>query len=192
MAEEGSKPVYTETEVDAAIAAEAVARDAAIAVEAAARAAAIVAHAANYGLHTKLIVKSADETLNNDDTLQDDDELKFAVAANEVWAFIMLPIVNTSTSADFKFTFTIPAGGSIYGLTAWMDSSNTTRVLPFTVAIPFDVGGGGANYISMMLSGVVVNGATAGNVQLQWAQNTAEESDTKVLKNSCILAWKLA
>ena len=190
--EEGAKAVYTETEVDAAIAAEAVARDAAIAVEAAARAAAIVAHAADYGLHTALIVKAADETVNNSETLIDDAELKLAVAANEVWAFILLPITYSSVAAAVKAQFTVPSGAVLEGYywgnrsDAAFDGSSLEAEGAFTMF------GASDNYIFSCVLGVIINGSTAGNVQFQWAQNTAEESDTKVLKNSCILAWKLA
>ena len=42
-----------------------------------------------------------------------------------------------------------------------------------------------------ILWAVIVNGATAGNVQLQWSQKIAEATDTKILANSFIMAHKL-
>lgn len=39
--------------------------------------------------------------------------------------------------------------------------------------------------------GFVANGANAGNLQLQWAQNTANPSDTTVRANSALKAWQL-
>ena len=40
--------------------------------------------------------------------------------------------------------------------------------------------------------GVISNAGTAGNLQLQWAQDTAEVSDTRVITDSYILAHRLA
>ena len=40
------------------------------------------------------------------------------------------------------------------------------------------------------LSGIVINGGTAGNLQLQWAQQTATAVNTKVLTNSYLTAWR--
>lgn len=192
MPEEGAKAVYTETETDALIAAEVVARNAAIAVEAAARAAAIATHAANYGLHTKLVRKAADQTVNNSETLVNDAELKFAVAANEVWQFVLMTIVDTSEAADWKFTFSVPSGGHLYGWMNVMGSDESAYSVPWVEGYVYDIMGGGENKMYAMVRGIVVNGSTAGNLQLRWAQFAAEESDTIVRKNSCILAWKLA
>ena len=36
----------------------------------------------------------------------------------------------------------------------------------------------------VLVKGTCVNGGTAGNLQLQWAQNTLTSGDTKVLANS--------
>jgi hypothetical protein len=40
--------------------------------------------------------------------------------------------------------------------------------------------------------GYVANGATAGTVQLQWAQNTAEVSDTILLAGSTLSPIQIA
>ena len=40
-------------------------------------------------------------------------------------------------------------------------------------------------------SGIAINGATAGNIQHQFAQNAAQAVDTKVLKDSLIIATRI-
>jgi len=43
----------------------------------------------------------------------------------------------------------------------------------------------------IILEGILVVGATAGTFQLQWAQNTAQALDTKVLKSSFMIVSKM-
>lgn len=58
--------------------------------------------------------------------------------------------------------------------------------------------GTSSNYIGagtnrgILIMGWVVNSTNAGNVQLQWAQNTADASDTKVKAGSWLVAYKMA
>ena len=66
-----------------------------------------------------------------------------------------------------------------------------TSLMGITASRYLDMGAGAGVGVMIVINAVVINGATAGNVQLQWAQNTAEVSNTKVLANSCICAVKL-
>jgi len=135
-----------------------------------------------------LVRKTADEIVSNSTTLQNDDALLFAVAANEVWEFTILSRYTATAVADFKFGLTIPAGAAFSALVAGYSATFTNII---NTANPSAYMGGGTNYLAR-IRGVVVNGATAGNLQFQWAQNTAEVSDTTVLANSCIIMHKLA
>jgi len=131
-----------------------------------------------------LVYKSADETVNNSTTLQDDDELLFAVAANEVWAFKLIFNFNSGTTPDIKYAFSIPAGATIDGYSLDVGSVNESSVI--------NSSGGGANTRVAVLHANIINSTTAGNMQIQWAQNTQDASDTTVLKGSYIIAHKLA
>ena len=160
----------------------------------AARDAAIAVHAALFTLHNKVVRKAADgDPVNNSTTLVNDPELLFAIAANEVWEFELLAIINSSAVADIKFQFTGPAGSSIYRFNVGESAAATDFISatePGGAAI--DVRGQGIAMINAILEGIIINGATAGNLQVQWAQNTAEVSDTKVLANSLLIAHKIA
>ena len=159
----------------------------------AARDAAIAVHAALFTLHNKIVRKTADETVNNSTTLQNDDELLFAVAANEVWEFELLALINSSAVADIKFQFTGPSGSSIYQFNVGENAATTDFISAVEPGGPVsDVRGQGLAMINAILRGIIVNGATAGNLQVQWAQNTAEVSDTKVLTNSILIGHKIA
>ena len=136
-----------------------------------------------------LIVKEADETVNNSTTLQNDNELLFAVAANEVVQFEGVLMVSTDPAADFKLTFTGPAGAvgsfaAIYGDTLTGNADASSAALGSAAAL---VSGNDGSVVRFW--GGIHNGGTAGNLTLQWAQNTANVSDSKVLAGS-YLKWQ--
>lgn len=155
--------------------------------------AAVTDHAANYGLHTLVKRKSADETVNNSTTLQNDDDLVFALAANEVWMVQLLLLIDSSTVADIRFGWAYPSGCTIKwsGTDYYWGTTNTSAIPIQTNAV--DIPGIGAGSVKgWWVAAIVINGSTAGNLNLQWCQATAEVSDTKLLANSCLVASKVS
>ncbi|MBI3273623.1 MAG: hypothetical protein HYZ69_00610, partial [Candidatus Colwellbacteria bacterium] len=133
------------------------------------------------------------ETVNNSATLQNDDALFLAMAANETWFFFLYFATVGNSTADFKFAFTIPSGATM----RWsrdLFKIHTDSTTQFSASVTTSGGtdsfDGNASEIGSYLAGVVVNGSTAGNLQFQWAQNTATAVDTKVLTNSYLEAHK--
>lgn len=153
----------------------------------AARDAAIAVHAGSFELHNRIIRKAIDEIVNNSDVLQDDDELFFSVLANEVWHFILSIRVNSAADADFDYKMAIPAG-------ATCERNDYMRKVPSTADATAEttMPCNGTDQIAIQSNNLYVGGGNPGDVQLQWAQNTARVSDTKCLKNSFILAHQLA
>lgn len=132
-----------------------------------------------------LIVKEADETVTNSNTVQNDDELLFAVAANEVWQFEGVLLLSAHPTPDFRVTFTGPTGAvgsfaaaySTGALDESVSSDALGNVLSFAAASQGTV---------LRFWGGIHNGANAGNLQLKWAQNTSDANNTKVLAGSYI------
>lgn len=56
------------------------------------------------------VVKTLDETLNNNATLQNDDELFLSVVANIKYWLSMRLIMSSGATPDFKMLFTFPTG----------------------------------------------------------------------------------
>ena len=131
--------------------------------------------------------KAADETVNSSVIRQNDDDLLFAVGANEVWIGTMLLYVVTALGPDFKYAFTFPAGATFIAFSI----AGATNDLA-TADVLTSSGGG----VSLTLSGSYVIqvgftirvGATAGNVQLQWAQNVPSTIATTVKDGSHLVA----
>lgn len=138
---------------------------------------------------TMTVLKSADETVNNSTTVQDDDDFSFSVAASSTYVVEMGLRINSGTTPDFEFLFTAPTGASWQGLTL---GSTTTAVNQFTDATgETAIDGQGADRLHIIYA-VFTIGVTAGTVQFQWAQGTGDMSDTKVLENSWMKYRKVA
>ena len=146
----------------------------------------------------KIVRKTADEELTNT-TLQNDDELLFAVAANEKWAFELYLITAGHDNGDIKVDFTGPTaftslrwsglGYSAAGVGGGTLSLSSIQDPPDAIA--FALSAPGTDW-PVHLKGVLINGANAGNVTLRWAQNTTYATATKVLAGSWLKAHQVA
>lgn len=140
------------------------------------------------------IRKTANEIVNNSTTLQDDDHLFFSVGANEVWMFLAHLGYNPSnTAVDLKYTFAGPAGAtgffSDYTLQGTStDGAHARKALGAEKVINSLTTAADA----FAVWGVIKNGATAGTLNLRWAQNGAGAVDTTLLADSWLLAQKVA
>lgn len=133
------------------------------------------------------VLKTSDEVVNNSTTLQNDDELFLPAGANEVWAVEIYIRGAFKSSSDFKFQWSVPAGaGFVYGCDYEVEGDyDHTHGAPYPYIVPDT-----ANY-SLGMKGTLYTGATPGNLQLQWAQNSAAIEDTTVEQNSYIRAHRL-
>lgn len=144
----------------------------------------------------KIVTKTADETVNNSTTLQNDDELLLAVSANNIWEVKLHLRVTCNTTSKFKMAWTVPAGGSIlcigytsmYYPTRWNTNEVAMVEVDGTTAVTVSFAGTGA---ALLVRARYIGGGTAGTLQFQWAQGTAQVFDTKVLAGSALIGMKL-
>lgn len=122
-------------------------------------------------------------------TLQDVTDALVAVVANAVYGFQLDLQYSSNSTADIKLGWTVPTGASMdYAFMAFNVSG--TWVVGRTTHSS-TVGFDGAN-TSAYLSGVIVTGANAGNVQLQAAQNTSTAVSTLVEAGTLLRAWRIS
>jgi len=145
-----------------------------------------------------LVRKTADQTVNNSEALVDDDDLKAAMAANEVWAFELLVIVDSPTAADVRIAFDVPSGSTLTWSGVGLDPSATDAT---GVAVPNMQEAAGANLNFGVVAGarwpikiwgIVECGVTPGDLQTKFAQVAATVGDTTVKENSWLKAFRLA
>ena len=151
----------------------------------------------NWG-HVK-IRKDADETVTNSSTLQDDDDLFFRIEPNEIWEYeFNMYCFADSVTPDIKLRVSGPTGSTnryvvgksdinliggvmAYG-TAVSDSTTTTFFALSAITNTY-----------LRISGSIKNSTTAGDVQLEWAQNTATVGeDTKILASSKLVCHRIS
>lgn len=155
----------------------------------------VVTAPATGGIITKFVRKTANETVNTSAALQDDDDLLFAVGASEVWEFECVLWYESATTPDLKVAFTCPAAATLWWVLSGLNDTGTqwnengTIVGSGTAAALF--GGGAASIRSARLRGLLVNSTNAGNLTLQWAQNTSNGSNTIVYANSTLKGYRL-
>lgn len=135
--------------------------------------------------HTKFLYKAANETVNGSSTLQNDDDLVFAVGANEAWEFRLVLYPTVTENSGIKFAFSFPTAATAY---IRFDGENyiETDTIDYT-AINFT----GTENIFIEAVSTVFVGANAGNVQFRWAQSTSFADNTVMKKGSHIIATRL-
>jgi len=139
-----------------------------------------------------IVRKTADELVNNSTVLQDDNHLVLPLAANETWLVDLTLIYDSHADDDIKINFTMPAGCVAITNGWYIDPAGAFQTAQFVGVAYSLLGNGVGNKLFMKFTYHVINGANAGNFQLQWAQNTAGLHDTTVFANSTLIARKIA
>lgn len=144
----------------------------------------------------QIVWKTADESVNNSAVLQNDEHLKWYLAANENIFFVcVIEHSSVSSTPDIQIAFTIPSGASM----RWgpsngikIDASDTVVAQSQTLVSGTPVTFGSANNRrQIVIEGTVENGSTEGFLQLQWAQATATVGNTNVYGNaSHMRVWR--
>lgn len=162
--------------------------------------------ATHLSLHTRALWadlwRTSDATpINNSTVLVPDTTFVTALPTAGRFHWNMILYFDAAGAADIKVAFTVPAGASMrwggHGPSTTVSSNvGTGQFLCTTTsgtAIPYGGSGVGSGNTSMIIiSGSVVMGGTAGNLQLQYAQNTADVSDLVVRSSSRMSVWRVS
>ena len=97
-------------------------------------------------------------------------------------------------TADLKIAWTFPSGLTLSAQPFYIDTSGGTRIAVQQIQTSVLAAGtaGAGNNTSMSLRGTVVVSSTAGNLQLQWAQNTSNATATSVLAGSVLWLQRIS
>ncbi len=145
------------------------------------------------GTPTININKPINETDNNVSNpgaaLQPDNHLTFALAANETWTYRFVVQANSPAAADMKFSVTAPVGATCVSGVSNAEDTVTVANLACAASSGIMNTDGAANLYEV--TGTVVNGANAGSVTLNWAQNTPQAANTTVYAGSYVTALRM-
>ncbi len=132
------------------------------------------------------IVKTADQTVTSSTVLVDDDELLFTPAINKEYGFVLFLLYDADTTPDMKSAFTLPSGASgLKGTNNDTGANNTEDVTTATVSSGFT-----GQIRTSVTTGQFTMGGTAGNIILQWAQNTSDAAGTIMKTGSYFVIWE--
>ena len=153
---------------------------------------------------SRCIIKTADETVNNSNTLQNDDHLAMSLESNAVYFFeLFCRWVGTATTHDAKVGWTVPTGttmewGGVYGTTnnqsTYIGSPagvSATPNQPLGAASVDPIGSLNGSF-GASWGGYIFVSSTAGTLQLQWAQNTAVASNLTLKQYSLLRLFRIA
>lgn len=131
-----------------------------------------------------VVVKSSDEARTSNTTLTNDTELLFPIGVSETWVAYFTLYIVSSGAGQAQLTITVPTGatGNFYD-TQW-------NYAVFNFASPDSITGISTGFGIVYLAVQVVNGANAGNVNLQWAQNSSNVSPTTMKQYSSMVALR--
>jgi hypothetical protein len=144
-----------------------------------------------------LKTKPSDESVTSSTTLQNDDDLFFAIRARETWHARLAIWVTHIEGAGSKLAITMPSGASMLligresdyaGLEPITGGQAIAMTTTSGAAISLVPDAPEATFQFVELELVVVNGATDGTVQLQWAQASSSETPTVFLAHSSLVA----
>lgn len=128
-------------------------------------------------------------TKNTNDTLADVTGIVTAIGASEVRHVVCDLQCSANASGGLKVAFTVPSGAAVTGTVEFITASGlaATRSSDLTSA-----SGSTAAVVAIRISATVVNSTTAGNVQLQAAQNASHASDSIIYAQSTMTSTRIA
>jgi hypothetical protein len=141
--------------------------------------------------------KTADQSVTSSTVLVNDTHLLLPVGASEVWhARFCLSYTGANGTGDLKVAFTFPTAGDIR-MTAYFNNQGGTALAQNfsgtttpTTAKDFNARGA-TEKTFLVIEGIFVNSTNAGNLQLQWAQQTSSGTATTLYTHSTLWAVKL-
>ena len=139
-----------------------------------------------------IVRKTADET-DSTGVVQNDDSLLLVMATNEVWQFRFNLLVVSASTTDFIGRLTFPSGSVaafVHGATAAAATQGQSISATASPTASWFVNTDSTVTNHFILEGVMSNGGSAGNLQLQWSGNAAVACVVKA--NSTLWAVKLA
>lgn len=116
--------------------------------------------------------------------------LTFPIAANETWRIMVAGTAKNSTTGQVKIAIAAPTGCTMRGIVngggATMGSSTVNQALNAVNTLSAGFATGNNVEVAFRFEGVVVNGANAGSITLQFAAGT---TGTATIYNGTLMQW---
>jgi len=147
------------------------------------------------------LYKAADQSYTSQTTLQNDTDLVFSIAENEVWvATYMIDVGAGLATTGFKLSINVPSPRTAVNVSASLNpdvqtatnqvvkrSATASATLTFAAA---NLTGASDGQLEVAL--FIQNGANAGSVQLQFAQASSSGTAITFRKGSFVVAQRIS
>ena len=138
-------------------------------------------------------LKTADQSVTSNTTLQNDTALVLPVAANAKYRFESYLDYEASGAGALKWQWSVPSGGTLRYAKIGINTGLTAEVVTLTGSAIWTAGGGGAGSLQgIHMAGTLIMGSSAGNLQLLWAQNASSTTPTIVHAQSLLALWRIS
>jgi hypothetical protein len=132
---------------------------------------------------------TADQTVNNSTTFVNITDLQVELSANRQYAIDASLFYDSATAADARVNVTVPSGATIRLAVPAINTGATFTNGNYEAAVNVggfvSIGGAGVNVpVHAMIRAVVTTLDTSGNLTVQWAQDTANASNTVLRSGS--------
>jgi hypothetical protein len=150
------------------------------------------------GVTPLFVRKTADEIVNNSSTLQDDDHLTLSISANATYVVEAMFIYDGTTTADVKLSWVGPSGATLDWVRGGLDSGAAAAAGSMNQGYQSISGTpslgtiGIGTKMAATPKGLLKTSSTAGTFKLQWAQNTADPTNTTMYTNSWLQLRQVA
>ncbi|MFG3709477.1 hypothetical protein [Micromonospora sp. NPDC047730] len=130
--------------------------------------------------------KTVDESVVNNATVQDDDQLQVSVPANSAFRLRLFAVHTTPATPNLRIGFAGPAGVSFGRLKFEAGPNASLQVGVLAAGSAPSTGGvtGTGADSPLEVIGVVTTGATAGLIRFQWSQSVANAAAAVVRAGS--------
>lgn len=148
------------------------------------------------------VQKPSDQSVTNSTVNVNDTALLLALEANATYVVSGILSYSAHQDGDIRMGWTVPSGGTFQWLCHAQNAGGTTGISTGVVvdmqnagAGTFPLGGADTSNATVMtglLSGRIVTSATAGNLQLNWAQRVSHATASIMRAGSWVLAQRVA
>lgn len=140
---------------------------------------------------------TVDQSVLNTTTVVNATNVSASLAANADYQGKLWLLYSSGTTGDFKYTWTVPSGASsvmaIVGPDLTAAASNLTAMADIagnTMTATYTAGGSGGTKMAIIDFGIQT--ASAGTLQMQFAQNTADNTTNTTIKaGKRLMIWQV-
>jgi hypothetical protein len=138
--------------------------------------------------------KTASETVTSSTTLQDDDHLTFAIAASEEWVAVAhISAGSALATTGVRVGFTAPSGATtLIGASFSGDTAGEAKATDGVAGSVIAFQPAASLLGEIVIHIWVLNSTNAGNVTIQFAQNSASGTAVGFIKGSSLVAHRIA